>query len=149
MEKISGIPGNIDIQNKNKLKQSESNVSFKDTLDKTIMQPTQTGQANQMNALGEIQALQQNSIQVSPSIVAEKTDSLLNLMEAYSAELRNPAKTLKDIEPLVRQLRDSASELSDQAGQLNPENKDLKMIAQDSAATANIEYIKFNRGDYL
>ncbi len=154
MEKITGVPENPEIQNKQNPRKTTSdksdlNISFRDTLQNAMEQPNKIDSTQSTPPLGEIDMTSFNKISVSPTVVSEKTDILLSLIETYTAELSDPSKTLKELEPLIRKVRDSANELSEQAELLNPENSDLKRIAQQSAVTANVEYIKFNRGDYL
>jgi len=81
--------------------------------------------------------------------IACQTDSLLDLLESYANGLGSPWATLKDLAPLVNRIRDEAQQLMESAGKSTSAESGLKDIASQAALTANMEYIKFQRGDYV
>ena len=64
-------------------------------------------------------------------------------------EIGDPDKTLKDIEPLIDTIKKDASQLLAEAENALPADGELKRIAREAAVTANVEYLKFYRGDYI
>lgn len=102
-------------------------------------------------ALSEPQATAHLNPAATPSAddIACQTDSLLGLLESYANGLETPGATLKDLAPLVDRIRDGAQQLMDSAERSTSAESGLKDIASQAAMAANIEYIKFQRGDYV
>jgi hypothetical protein len=150
MDKISSIAGKSHIPAQKPVEKSDGEL-FKKALDKATAgnetvgpQPAQA--APGPGALGEIMATSFTNVEYPDSGVAEKTDRLLGLLDTYAKELSDPGKTLKDIEPLISDINESARLLSAEAGENDPR---LAGIARETAMTAAKEYAKFNRGDYV
>jgi hypothetical protein len=126
-------------------------AGFQDSLETALAKEsagkTESGQAA---ALGEPQAAHFNP---APSPAGEdivcQTDSLLGLLESYSKGLESPDATLKDLAPLVDRIRDEAQQLAASADSDTAATDELRDIASQAALTANIECIKFQRGDYV
>jgi methyl-accepting chemotaxis protein len=78
-----------------------------------------------------------------------QTDSLLDMLESYANSLENPGTTLKDLASLVDRIKDGAANLMASAEKGTSEGSELSKIAAQTSLAANIEYIKFQRGDYL
>lgn len=89
------------------------------------------------------------AIAPSANDIAGQTDSLLELLESYADGLENPGATLKDLAPLLDRIEEGARQLMDSADRSSSAGSDLKHIAAQTALTATVEYIKFQRGDYL
>jgi hypothetical protein len=138
MSKITGISYPPDIITRQQQTQTSTDGhAFQNMLDKTLdekgLQPSEETTASTLSEI-RVDALNpvSNCIQSSSDVVVEKTDALLNLLDQYSADLNNPRKNLKEIE----------------AQTLTPDDE-LHDIATQCAVMANVEYIKFERGDYL
>lgn len=97
-----------------------------------------------INRVTDVQALAANT---SISMM-QKTEHLLDLMDYYAKGLANPEKTLKDLEPIAVSMKENANELFQQARSDGGDNS-LNQIARATAFTANVEYAKFSRGDYI
>ena len=99
-------------------------------------------------ALGEIGPISYTRFEAPAAVDIEaRTEKLLGLLEKYSMGMENPAMTLKELEPVIRETKQEAEDI---AGSLDgSESEELKNIAGESAALANSEYIKFMRGDYI
>jgi hypothetical protein len=126
-------------------------AGFRDSLETALAEKsagkTESGQAT---ALGEPQAAHFNPA-ISPATdddIACQTDNLLDLLESYSKGLEAPEASLKDLAPLVDRIKDGAQQLMASADN-DAAAGELKDIASQAALTANIEYIKFQRGDYV
>ncbi len=148
MSKITGIIEGNNLPPKKNIGKVQDD-QFKNTLDKAIKIESQSKTEKTDNrSLGEIQTLPLNSIEDLSSDFQDKTNQLLDLIESYARDLGNPDKTLKEIEPKVKALKKGAEELMEKAEKI-PHDKVVHKIATESAMAANVEYIKFNRGDYI
>ncbi len=155
MSKITGILYPPDIMGrKNIEKTTPQGDAFQNTLDKKLDdQNTLQADETATHSLSEIRTETLNPvtrrIQSADEAVVQKTDALLNRLDQYSADLNNPAKNLKEIAPLINAIKTDAQELMNEAQHsLTPDNE-LHDIAKQCAVMANVEYIKFERGDYL
>ena len=73
----------------------------------------------------------------------------MDLLDTYAALLQDPDKTLKQAHGLLEQIIDQTKALDREAKE-NPDfSHDLKNILTQLLTTAQVEQIKFNRGDYL
>ncbi len=78
-----------------------------------------------------------------------KTEELLELFELYASKIEDDSISLKDIEPVLKELQIDAQNLLEKVN-TSPEADDkIKNIAKEFALFANLEQIKFQRGDYL
>jgi hypothetical protein len=115
-------------------KKVDSDCGFKQVFDKKI---------NEMNAAT-----------MSPSMgskadVIKQGDKILTLLDDYTRELADPAKTLKDIGPLVKNIEKEVSLIEAESADAIHKDKALKKIIEDLAITANVAVYKFHRGDYI
>ncbi|MDY6903853.1 MAG: hypothetical protein SWH61_04125 [Thermodesulfobacteriota bacterium] len=81
--------------------------------------------------------------------MVQKTEHLLDLMDYYARGLANPEKSLKDLEPIAVSMKENANELIQQTRSGEVTDDTLHKIAKATALTANVEYAKFSRGDYI
>lgn len=76
-------------------------------------------------------------------------DKVLDLLDAYTAELSNPEKTLKEIDPLATAIEEEMhvfeTKRADQMGM----DEEMEGFADALAITANVALLKFRRGDYI
>ena len=115
-------------------KKVDSDFGFKQVFDKKI---------NEMNA-----ATMNTSVDSKTDII-KNGDKILNLLDDYTKELADPAKTLKDIGPLVKIIEKEASLIQDKCADIVHNDKALEKIIKDLAVTANVAVYKFHRGDYI
>lgn len=131
-------------------KQAEGTDAFKDALtqalDKTESSEMQTASSS---GLGEITATNAIQLTTPTDLVSGATDELLGLLDAYASQLENPEVSLKQMEQMVEQLGKDSDKLLEEAEALGSDEAQLKNIATEAAVTAQTEYIKFNRGDYV
>ena len=97
--------------------------------------------------LGEIRATMPPIATGGPSPTADRTVALLSLLEDYSLKMESGDVPLKDIESLVGDLGSMATELASSLAD-EPDAR-IRELAEQSAALAGIEAVKFRRGDYL
>lgn len=127
-------------------------AGFQNSLEIALARGTAAEAGNaQTAALSEPAATSHLNPDPAPSAgdIACQTDSLLGLLESYANGLETPGATLKDLAPLVDRIKDEAQQLMDSAGRSTSAENDLKDIASQAALTANIEYVKFQRGDHI
>lgn len=120
-------------------------IAFSKALDKT-QEPEIEG--TPAKALTEISSKEMNIITTS-DIVSGKTDKLLALLDSYSSKLVDPAVSLKSIAPVLEEINTNAGSLMKETQFLTDADAALKKIATRTAVTAQTEYLKFQRGDYL
>jgi hypothetical protein len=77
----------------------------------------------------------------------DQVENYLNLLDAYQEKLGNPDVTLKEISPLLDQIKEEQGRLSAALDSL-PEGDGLKDILNETLIISSLETIKFNRGDY-
>jgi hypothetical protein len=63
--------------------------------------------------------------------------------------LTDTTKTLKDIEPLVENIKKEVNLIQDENTKKVFHDNDLKKIINDLTITANVAISKFQRGDYI
>ena len=100
------------------------------------------------HALGEIASVDLN-IMDSSDIVSGRTDKLLQMLDSYSLKLENPNISLKRIASELEKINEAAGSLLKETAHLPDTDKNLKTIATHAVVTAQMEYVKFQRGDYL
>jgi hypothetical protein len=83
----------------------------------------------------------------APSPTAERTVALLNLIEDYAQKMESADVALKDMESLIGQIGNMATELTATLG--DEPDPHIRELAEQSAALAGIESVKFRRGDYI
>ena len=85
----------------------------------------------------------------SKSDVIVQSEKILNLLDHYAGELADPARTLKDIRPLVDSIEKEVTLMESEAVNKVQNDKALDRIVKDLAVTAKVAMYKFNRGDYI
>lgn len=76
----------------------------------------------------------------------------IELFEMYASLLEDPDKTLKQsysvLEQLISQLQELTDQIDQNQGNETDSQKDIQRILLELMTTAQVEQIKFNRGDY-
>ena len=125
---------------------------FKKTFDKILSSSDETGSSAvtpAVSGLGEIPSFNLKIEDGSVGEVEKSTDQLLTMLEQFAKDLSDPSKSLKDIEPLIQGIKEGADLLSESVKNDSESGKALKSIAEQSSVLANVEYMKFVRGDYV
>jgi len=71
------------------------------------------------------------------------------MLESYAGQLENPEVSLRNIEPVLKEINTEADALLKKTRFLGEEDNGLKEIATQTVLAARTEYEKFQRGDYL
>ena len=149
MTKIDQINETIAIQSTKKPNESAT-VPFSTSLENAMSnQIHKKSGGGQTSPLSEPQSPVINRPGVPATSVVGQTEKLLALLESYAAGLENPGATLKELSSMVTEMKDEAMQLMASTGTNSTGENDLNGIAAKAALTANVEYIKFNRGDYI
>ncbi len=123
--------------------------AFKNALSKALDNSEATDMKSSSNsALGEIASTGLNIINPS-EVVSGKTNELLKMLESYSSKLEDPNISLRNIAPELEKILNNATTLQKETGALGKSDEGLKEIATQTIVTAQTEYLKFQRGDYL
>jgi hypothetical protein len=129
--------------------QKNGTPSFENVLNSAIDQgQTSRTTAGRAHGLNEISSPAPD-IELPANRITDKTDKLLALLESYSSKLENPRVSLKNIAPVMEDIKNNAGALLQETSQLTEADASLKKIANQAAVTAQTEYLKFQRGDYL
>jgi len=81
--------------------------------------------------------------------MVEKVGSVLDLFETYAMNLRNPNKTLKEIEPELLNMKQAAERLYTENVLHENKSSNLSQLVNNIQVAASVEYFKFHRGDYI
>ena len=144
---IHDTPPIFGASNAKPLKSGED--SFGVALNKALDKPQETEtEGTPANALMEIASKELNIVNTS-DIVSGKTNALLEMLDAYASKLDNPDISLKNIAPVLEAINTEADGLLKETQLLADADAALKKIATQTIVTAQTEYLKFQRGDYL
>jgi hypothetical protein len=152
MNKITGITESGQIVGKKNSQKVDDPALFQKTLEDAmgVKNCKQSESITSGDVLGEIHSIAPPIIEHSSMSVGKQTEKLLDQLDQYIKNLGDPNKTLKEIEPSVRDMKSFADSLMGNISvKEGIQDNKLKDIVERSAMMANIEYVKFNRGDYL
>ena len=83
------------------------------------------------------------------SDVIVQSEKILNLLDHYAGELADPARTLKDIRPIVDSIEKEVTLMESEAVGNVQNDKALDRLVKDLSVTAKVAMYKFHRGDYI
>jgi len=129
---------------------------FQKALDEALEQPTAPAQAEPAapapdplahleGVLPPVAPAKLDPVQSQGVMQAERT---LDALERFEQALGNSGRSLKQIAPLVRDLEDEVGRLNQVLAKLDS-GDELHPILSQVAATALVQSLKFNRGDYI
>ena len=152
MGKITHITDGANVPKPQQTKKADGQ-GFKKALNSALepLKPaaSQSSPANALGGLGELAPTTLTPIEPASQSIFDRTNFLLDKLDNYSRDLEDPAKTLKDIEPLIATIQDDALKLLDETEKTGTADTELQEIVNKTALTARMEYMKFNRGDYI
>ena len=76
------------------------------------------------------------------------SERFLRLADALHTHLKDPRATLKDVDPLIREIESHREKIVEEVTRL-PEDDQGRAILEEMAALASSEAAKFHRGEYL
>ena len=127
-----------------------SEADFNHILKESVEKSTETPlEIQPTTLLDPISAIRFNPLSSQDNdITLDRVENLLNLLEKYRQQLRDPKVTLRTIEPIMNTIAAEKDQLSEKLDSISNE-EGLKDILNQALITASLEVIKFNRGDYL
>ncbi len=79
----------------------------------------------------------------------DQSNRVLDLLDEYAQELRNPKKSLKEIDPLAQTIQKEVSLVEAKAADLAYAENEIGDLVQDVTVTANVALLKYQRGDFV
>jgi len=102
-----------------------------------------------MSSISSISPIQLNMLSPAQNgSIIDRIENLLNVLDEYQQKLKDPHFSLKEIDPLVKQMEKEKENLVPVLDSL-VEDDGLKNILNQALVTSSLETIKFNRGDYI
>lgn len=125
-------------------------ANFKDILKESVENSTKNPTKIQPAALMDpVSAIRFNPLSPQDKNIAiDRVHNLLNLLDNYRKQLSDPHVTLRTLEPLMKTIVREKDQLSGLMESM-PKEDGLKHILNQTLITASLEFIKFNRGDYI
>ena len=81
-------------------------------------------------------------------VAVERVEDLIDLLDRYRQMLTDPSKSLKNIDPLIKEIDQQKEKLASVLDSL-PDGDNLKDLVNQALVTASLETTKFYRGDYI
>ena len=136
-------------ETKNKV-QSPGEHGFGSILKKTIEKTSKVPSKTQQSTVVAPPAGVQQSVLSSQdkTLALERLENFINLLDRYRQNLGNPNATLKNMDPIIKEIsaeKDNLSAIHDAL----PGTDGLKAIANQILITASLEITRFYRGDYI
>ena len=125
-------------------------IDFGAVLKTEVEKSSNTISGNQkMPSISSISPIQLNMLSPAQNeSIIDRVENLLNVLDEYQQKLNDPHFSLKEIDPLVKQMEEEKKYLAPVLDSL-AEDDGLKDILNQALVTSSLETIKFNRGDYI
>lgn len=101
---------------------------------------------------GQLEAVAQPdavSRQDARTDLLERGDRILDLLDTYAAELGNPQKSLKEIDPLARVIEQEVGLFGEKRSSYPEIDAEMQGLTEALEITASVALMKFRRGDFL
>jgi hypothetical protein len=145
--KINEIFGPLQVNKKVQAGKSGEHNDFSRILDETKKQiETPSTQPPAFSGIDPLTDFGMPPMASDATKVLERASHLLDIMDHFAQALGDPGKSLKSMEPMVRQMEKELKVLEASSGN---QDKVLASLANEIAVLAQIETVKFDRGDYL
>ena len=130
--------------------QPPAGKEFDAILKETVKNSTTAGLApSQTTFINPLPALQPASSSLSDhQLAANSIEDMLNLLDGYREKLANPRITMKQIDPVIREMTREIENLAPVLDLL-PADEGLRNILNQTLVTVSLEISKFYRGDYI
>lgn len=92
--------------------------------------------------------INKNATSDTHSSLLSHGDKILSLLDDYARNLKNPNKTLRDIEPLIGKINEEVTLIEKEAKDTDQDDEKLKNLVNELVLTANVNVYKFYRGDF-
>jgi len=124
----------------------EFGTILKESVENSKQDVTGTRQTTFINPLNGVQM--STSSNFGKQYAIDRTENLIGLLDQYRHKLADPGITLKNIDPIIREIDRETDNLTPVLDSL-PEGEELKDIINQTLVTASLEVTKFYRGDYI
>jgi len=130
--------------------QPPAGKEFDAILKETVKNSTTAGLApSQTTFINHLPALQPASSSLSDhQFAANRIEDMINLLDGYREKLANPRITMKQIDPVIREMTREIENLAPVLDLL-PADEGLRNILNQTLVTVSLEISKFYRGDYI
>jgi hypothetical protein len=130
--------------------QPPAGKEFDAILKETVKNSTTAGLApSQTTFINPLPALQPASSSLSDhQLAANSIEDMINLLDGYREKLANPRITMKQIDPVIREMTREIENLAPVLDLL-PADEGLRNILNQTLVTVSLEISKFYRGDYI
>lgn len=136
-----------DVNNKNEKTQgADFKAVLKDEVDKSSNVISQNQKIPSISGISPIQLNMLSPTQNSSII--ERIENLLNILDEYQKKLKDPDASLKEIDPIIKQMEKEKENLAPVLESIK-EDDGLKNVLNQVLVTSALETMKFNRGDYV
>ena len=145
--KIPKITGPLQAQRSAQARSKDSQSSFSQMLEKargTV--GTTTVATMESQGVDPLVGVGNLPLPMGPQEVLERAERLLNLMDDFAQALGDSRRNLRSIEPIVRRMEKGVQDLEASS---QDQSEDLVKLTEKIAMTAQIETMKFDRGDYM
>jgi len=124
----------------------EFGTILKESVENSKQDVTGTRQTTFINPLSGVQM--STSSKFDKQYAIDRTENLIGLLDQYRHKLADPGITLKNIDPIIREIDRETDNLAPVLDTL-PEGEEFKDIINQTLVTASLEVTKFYRGDYI
>ncbi len=130
--------------------QPPAGKEFGNILKETLKNSTTAGLAPlQTTFINPLPGLQPSSSSLSDhQFTANSIEDMINLLDRYREKLADPRVTMKQIDPVIREMTREIENLAPVLDSL-PGDEGLKNILNQTLVTVSLEISKFYRGDYI
>ena len=130
--------------------QPTAGKEFGSILKETLKNSTTAGLAPlQTTFINPLPGLQPASSSLSDhQFAANSIEDMINLLDRYREKLADPRVTMKQIDPVIREMTCEIENLAPVLDSL-PADEGLKNILNQTLVTVSLEISKFYRGDYI
>ena len=130
--------------------QPPAGKEFSAILKATVKNSTTAGLAPlQTTFINPLPGLQPVSSSLSDhQVAANSIEDMINLLDRYREKLADPRVTMKQIDPVIREMTREIENLAPVLDSL-PADEGLKNILNQTLVTVSLEISKFYRGDYI
>lgn len=92
-----------------------------------------------------------DTCRLNPATEALLSESsrVLDCLESFAADLADPAKTLKDMAPLVTEIEQRMEKLGNETAGQSDDDPQLRSILDTLQTTARVAVFKYQRGDFV
>ena len=124
----------------------EFGTILKESVENSKKEVTGPRRTTFINPLNGVQMITSSTF--DKQFTLDRIENLIGLLDQYRHKLADPGITLKNIDPIIRQIDQETENLAPVLDSL-PEGEELKNIINQTLVTASLEVTKFYRGDYI